>query len=74
MKESWDSRIPVQEIFSVTLSAVGRLSVARQGSKGFGEKREQHNSEEARCGGGRGMGYMEQKEIQARLFPQVNLG
>lgn len=76
MKESWDGRIAVQEIFSVPLSAVGHLFCGTTRIKGASVKVERHNSDAVRGVGGdrRRLGRKKKKEIQARLFPQVNLG
>lgn len=54
MKESWDGRIAVQEIFSVPLSAVGRLFCGTTRIKGASVKVERHNSDAVRGGGGGG--------------------
>lgn len=56
MKESWDGRIAVQEIFSVPLSAVGRLFYGMTRIKGASVKVERHNSDAVRGGGGEGLG------------------
>lgn len=55
MKESWDGRIAVQEIFSVPLSAVGRLFCGTTRIKGASVKVERHNSDAVRGGGGEGL-------------------
>lgn len=75
MKESWDGRIAVQEIFSVPLSAVGRLFCGTTRIKGSSVKVERHNSDAVR-GGGRLVGWVgkEKKRNPSQTFPSSQFG